>query len=296
MQATGIRVFSILQKDVEVSLYDIADIHLLNRGFSKSHLLRDIKRIQDDPYALFFIGGDYGDFIHPTDKRFDPTCFDEDLRVIDMTQIGAKIVDLMVEYFSPIRHKCLGVLIGNHEKQYINRQSQEFIHGHLCSELQAPNMMYSGFCDIYFVHKPKIKMPALEFTEQIPTDYLAKLRVFVHHGMGAANTAGGKINKLKSLVDMVDADLVMMGHVHEQFAKTFLRLRPNHNCTVIGEKPIMGMITGSYLKTYAPDFVGYGEMRAYAPATLGATRAVYNPYTMELIVENKASRVGESGT
>lgn len=44
---------------------------------------------------------------------------------------------------------------------------------------------------------------------------------------------------------------VMMGHVHEQFAKAFLRLTPNHNCTSIGQKITMGLITGSYGRLHA---------------------------------------------
>lgn len=293
MEASGIRIINIPQRDIDISFYDIADIHLLNRGFSKTHLMRDISRIHNDSNAFFFIGGDYGDFIHPSDKRFDPTCFDEDLKVIDLTRMGAKIVELMIEYFKPIKDRCCGILIGNHEKQYINRQSQEFIHSELCSALGAPNMGYSGFCDVYFVHNHRLKKPTLTVTDIIPDKYISKVRIFIHHGMGAANTAGGKINKLKSLVDMVDADLVMMGHVHEQFTKAFLRLTTNYNCTTIEEKPVMGLITGSYLKTYAQGFTGYGEMRAYFPATLGATRATYNPAIMEMSVENKVRNVGK---
>jgi hypothetical protein len=156
-------------------------------------------------------------------------------------------------------------------------------------------MGYSGWADLYFIHNPRVKGSVMYAPGEPPKAYNARLRCFIHHGMGAANTAGGKINKLKQLVDMVEADLVMLGHVHEQFAKAFIRLQPDETCTEIGSKITMGLITGSYLKTYASGYTGYGEVGGYAPTTMGATRARYCPLTRSLTVENRADSVGQKG-
>jgi len=296
MEASGIRIIYYRDKNAEFSFYDIADIHFLNRGCSKIHVKKDVDRIQKDPLAYFAIGGDYGDFINVSDKRFDASAFDTELKVNDLNILGSKIVELMREYYSPISDRCIGVLWGNHDKKYLSIKSQETIHNEVCDQLNAPNMGYSGFVDIYFVHNPRMPKPSkLIIAFNPPEKFTAKLRIFIHHGSGAANTAGGKINRLKAFVDMVDADLVMMGHVHEQMAKQFLRLLPNHDCTEIGQKVTMGLITGSYLKTYAPDFTGYGEIAGYAPAALGATRARYIPAEMSLTVENRGENVGTRG-
>lgn len=295
MEASGCRIVRYGKQDAEFSIYDVADIHLLNRGVSKSHLQRDIQRINSDPYALFFEGGDYADWIFPGDKRFDPEAFDEDIRVVDLTQLGAVIAKMIINLFTPIRKKCLGMLIGNHEFKAMNQKSQTFVHDYICDELKVPNMRFSGFTDVYFVHEPGYRGVGMAFSNSPPKKFNARLRVFVHHGMGAANTAGGKINKLKALVDMVDADLVMMGHVHEQYAKAFLKLVPNQDCSEIGQKVTMGLITGSYLRTYAPGFTGYGEIKGYSATTLGATRAKYIPSGRILTVENRADNVGTMG-
>jgi hypothetical protein len=258
--------------------------------------MRDIETIRQDPYALWFEGGDYADWISPNDKRFDPSAYDPGIKVVDLAELGAVVTRWMLGYYYPIRKKCLGMLIGNHEFCYMSRGSEVFIHEYLCKKMGVPNMRFSGFTDIYFVHDDGLTVPArMHCADNPPERFTARLRIFIHHGMGAANTAGGKINKLKALVDMVDADLVMMGHVHEQFAKAFLRMVPNHDCSEIGHKITMGMITGSYLRTYAPGFTGYGEIRGYAPATLGATRARYIPETRSLTVENRADNVGLAG-
>ncbi len=295
MEASGCRIIKYGRAKAEFSIYDVADIHWLNRGVSKQHLFRDIQRIKDDPYALFFEGGDYADWIFPNDKRFDAAAFDEDVRVIDLNELGAMVAKAIIKIFMPVRHKCLGMLIGNHEFKALSRNSEMYIHTSICKALKSPNMRFSGFTDLYFIHIPAFKGCKMQYADNPPKKFTARLRCFIHHGMGAANTAGGKINKLKSLVDMVDADLVMMGHVHEQFAKAFLKLVPNDNCSDIGQKVTMGLITGSYLRTYAPGFTGYGEIKGYQPTTMGATRARYIPAERVLTVENRADGVGKKG-
>lgn len=295
MEASGCRIVQYGKEKAEFSIYDVSDIHLLNRGCSKTHLVKDLKKIQDDTYALYFEGGDYADWIFPGDKRFDAESFDEDVRVIDLSKLGALVAQMIIDYFRPIKRKCLGFLIGNHEFTAMNRNSQMFVHDDICKRLNVPNMRFSGFTDVYFCYQPGFKGCKVIYSTVPPRKFTAKLRIFVHHGMGAANTAGGKINKLKALVDMVDADLVMMGHVHEQFAKAFLKLVPNHDCSDIGQKVTMGLITGSYLKTYAPGFTGYGEIKGYSATTLGATRARYIPSERILTVENRADNVGLKG-
>lgn len=296
MEASGCRIITYGREGAEFSIYDVADIHLLNRGISKTHLYRDLERINTDPYAFFFVGGDYADWIFPSDKRFDPSAFGEDVLVNDLSELGAFTARAICGLFKPIHKKCLGFMTGNHEQMAMTHNSEMFIHEQICRTLKVPNMRFSGFTDLYFCHDPGFRGGCvMRYSDTPPEKYTARLRCFVHHGMGAANTAGGKINKLKQLVDLVEADLVMMGHVHEQFAKAFLKLTPNDDCSEIGQKVTMGLITGSYLRTYAPDFTGYGETRGYSATTLGATRARYIPSEMSLTVENRADGVGKRG-
>jgi len=313
VEASGCRIITYGRWDAEFSIYDVSDIHYLNAGFLKSRLEKDLEIIDYDTYALFFEGGDYGDWIAINDPRFDREAvaqvllseIDPSLTVQDLlsgrtatnqfTILATLISKFMIRTFIARRRKCLGFLIGNHDWKYLTRHSELKVHEMICKTLRVPNMGFSGWCDLYFVYVKGFRGCRVVNTTVPPKKFTARLRCFIHHGMGAANTAGGKINKLKQLVDMVEADLVMMGHVHEQFAKAFLRLEPNHNCTEIGQKVTMGLITGSYLRTYAPGFTGYGEVAGYSPTTMGATRARYTPANMSLTVENRADNVGLKG-
>jgi len=295
MEASGCRIIKYGKEDAEFHIYDVADIHWLNRGVSKKHLKRDIATIKKYKYAIYYVGGDYADWIFPSDPRFDPAAFDTEIKVNDLNQLASLVAQAIIQIFEPIKTKCLGMLIGNHEHKALTHRSEMYVHNHICNALGVPNMRFSGWTDLYFVHEPGFDGCEITPSNQPPEKFTARLRCFIHHGAGAANTAGGKINRLKSLVDMVEADLVMMAHVHEQFAKAFLRLQPNESCTQIGQKVTMGLITGSYLTTYPPGFTSYGEVKAYQPATIGATRARYIPVERSLTVENRADNVGMKG-
>lgn len=293
MEAAGMRCLSYGKKDAVFSIYDIADIHWGIRGCAKWHLQRDIETITKDPYSVWLCGGDYLDCIMPGDKRFDPEALDEDIKVNDLSRISALLASSLTRQFLPIKGKCLGWCIGNHELVHMTRQSEMFIHEEICRVLKVPNMRYSGWVDLYFVHDSLLgKRVKLETIPVPPKSYEAKLRIFVHHGAGAAATAGGKINMLKRAVDNSNADLVMVSHLHEQIAKPFVRLEPNEDCSEIKERVTMGLITGSYLRIYGPGYTSYGEQRLYAPTTLGATRAKYSPLNKTLIVENRADGIG----
>lgn len=295
MEVTGCRIVKYGKLDAEFSLYDMADLHLGTRGCAKDYIRRDIERIKSDTYSMFFVGGDYADWVMPGDPRFDPEAYSMDIKVNDLAKIAAFLTDELVGLFSPVRQKCLGFLLGNHELKHMSRNSEMFVHEDICKRLRVPNMRYSGWCDVYFVHEPGFRGCRITHSAVPPEDFMSRLRVLVHHGVGAANTAGGKLNKLKNLVDSVEADLIMMGHVHEQFAKSFTRLFPNEDCSKIKSKVTMGLITGSYLRIYGPGYTSYGEQWGYFPTSLGATRARFCPRTRALIVENRADNIGLAG-
>jgi len=295
MQPTGARLILYGDEQAEFSLYDLADIHFGNRSCSKHVLEKDVGRINTDPYSFWALGGDYADFIHWTDARFDPECVDDEMKVNDMAELSAYLLRGVTKFLSPIAPKCLGACIGNHEYRYLTQQSQSDVHRALCEKLDCQDLKYSGWFDLFFHYMPGmtgcqlVKRPT---PEMVRKEGQVRLRVFIHHGFSGANTPGGKMNALKRALDMVDADLVMLGHLHEQIAKATVRLGVDDLCSTVTHRTSLGMITGTYMRTYAMNQSGYGEVRGYPPTTLGATRAVFSPSKMTLTVENRADGVG----
>lgn len=253
---------------------------------------KDREEIKKDPFSLWVEPGDYCDWIVPGDKRWDPASFDEKVKVNDLTSFAAHCSKQIIKDFEPIKKKGLGFGIGNHDLVYLSRNSEIQIHQEICDALEVPNLGYSGWFDLYFVYENGFKGVAIKVGNKPPKHYRAKLRVMTHHGIGAAATAGGKMNALKRIVDMVDADLVITGHLHEEIAKKFIRLFPNANCDTIESKTTMGLISSSYLRTYAQDYISYGERKGYAPTSLGASSARYRPLIKRLSVEIASDGVG----
>lgn len=296
MEFTGIRNIYYGKPDAEFKIYDVADMHFTNIAVSWDHIHRDIDLIARDPYSLWVCGGDWADWHLPSHPYFDAEAFSDDFTVRELAKYSAKVTGKIIELYKPIAPKCLGWCYGNHDHNYMTRANQMSIQDILCDELNVQSMRYSGWFYLYFIPTKGLRRPVKIVQTWEPPEYFKScIRVFVHHGKGAAASVGGKMNSLRDVVSVVDADLVMTSHLHTQLAMPFVKITANENCSQPVAKTTMGLITGTYLRNYQPGHTGYGEKKAYAATTLGATRARYIPSEMTMIVEQRADNVGIRG-
>lgn len=264
-------------------IWNISDCHLLAKGCAEDLLKRDLKKIEADPFSFWLGGGDYCDFIGHTDKRFDPDAIAEWVPVSQLGDLGAYGMRKIRDLFMPIKHKCLGLVIGNHEKHYELFNKHSSLHGWLCSELGVPNLEYSAMFDIVFHRTPKVKIPALRQDTPSHNDASSNaFRVFVHHGAGAACTPAGKLNRLVGFMQAFRADIYFIGHVHDKTARREPCLGADANCTKIRQFDRLGLISGSYLKTYNEGSTSYGEMKGYRPVSLGSAICEITPATRHM--------------
>jgi len=237
---------------------------------------RDIKRIKDDPAAFWVGGGDYADYIGFTDARFDPDCVAENIKISDLGKLGKKMIDTVIELFRPIKHKCLGLLFGNHEAKYERWNEQQGLHHYMCVQLGVPDLGYSALFDVHFCRVPKRKIqlsrkaPGIGFPSE-------RFRFYVHHGAGFATTPAGKLTRLIRFMTYFDADIFMVGHVHDQEGRREVTIGADARCRKLIQHHKLGLISGGYLKTYTENVTGYGEMRGYGPTSLGSSRVFITP-------------------
>jgi len=144
------------------------------------------------------------------------------------------------------------------------------------------NLQYSALFDVVFCVTKRVKAPELRQQPPAGKGQRQQFRVFAHHGAGYAQTPGGKLNKLIQFMQSFDADLYFIGHVHDQVARREPALTANTDCTRIMERQRLGMVSGSYLKTYQQGSTSYGEQRGYRPTALGAAVARITPATREM--------------
>ena len=79
-------------------------------------------------------------------------------------------------------------------------------------------------------------------------------------------------------MEFFDADIFMLGHVHDQKGQRLVSVGASADCSKLVEKDRIGVISGSYLLTYKQDITTYGEKRGYRPVKLGAVSVDITPY------------------
>lgn len=273
MEVTGKRYIVYSERDAVIRLTAISDVHLFNRGCSEDKLQADINAVADNPYNYWLSLGDLCDWIGIGDKRFDPEAVAFFATVRDLGNLGTVGRDTLVERFRPIHDRCLGVGVGNHELSYMRHQNQQRLIEDMADMMGTWYLGYSSFTDVVMIYSPQSKgCPKLvRSLSDVPKgqDHFT-VRVYTHHGHGYARSQGGKMNKLVDFMRMSDADITFCGHLHDQIIKTIVRLRSDPACNRIIAIPQIGVMTGSYLRTYAQGHIGYGEVKAYDPTPLGA--------------------------
>jgi len=150
----------------------------------------------------------------------------------------------------------------------------------------VPDLRYCALLDIVFQRRARIKKPMLSLTVSSPSSThdgnSSSFRVFAHHGAGYATTPGGKLNRLVQFMQSFDADIYYCGHVHDHVARKEPAIGADRTCKKLIERLRIGVISGSYLKTYHQGTTTYGEQRGYRPTSLGAAVVSICPETRKL--------------
>ena len=285
MEASGKRYIVHPSRSDEFTIWNITDTHIGNAGVAMGKLLADIEAIRNDPYSFWVGGGDFAEYISPTDPRFDPDCVDQQLKPRDFGKLGVVLTEKVASIFAPIKHKCIGLVFGNHEAKYMKHNNQSDLHGHLCSMLRVPNLGNCGFFDLVFVRNSRIKTPTMSLTDAATSHTRASFRGVIHHGVSGATSHIGKAKSLERAMGIFDADFYMLGHVHGQAIYPLVTIGANNDCTKIVERVRYGIISGTYLRTYTQGVCGYGEQKMYAPTLLGASFIRINPETRQMRAE-----------
>lgn len=251
-------------------IWAIGDLHLYNRACIESEIDLMIDEIKNDPHALWIGLGDYADCITMYDKRFDAQEVAPSKREKFFERLPARIVEDVCAKFEPIAKQCLGLGRGNHEDTMETRHDIALTKD-VCENLGVRYLDYCSIFDLVF-KSPREK---------------AVFKIFTHHGAGFATTTGGKINKLKKVMtEVIEADIYLMGHSHEQMDLPLVHLYQDADGT-LRQKKKLGVITGAYLATYREGCTSYGEKKLYSPVALGSVAVTIVPGTRRLGVEKR---------
>jgi hypothetical protein len=161
------------------------------------------------------------------------------------------------EMVAPIKHRCLGLVEGNHENTIENKYHLR-VHNSLCEKLQHNkwdlNLGYSA------IIKLRIKR----------SQHSKVIKIYVHHGAGGGRKLGGKVNRIEDMsTSFPYCDIYCMGHVHDRIAFVRAALDACERSDELYSVNRAFGITGTFKKTYQEGTHGYGERAQYPSTSLG---------------------------
>jgi hypothetical protein len=254
----------------EIKLYLLGDIHAGTIHCVEHEVKRKVDEIKNSKNTYWLGMGDYAEFITPKDKRFDPS-LKSIAEWVETDNLGHSQTKRLTELFVPIKHKCIGLLYGNHENS-IRIFNHENVQQNLCDALKVDNLGYSCFIRFHFQRENSTERHLITgaFT----------------HGSSGAITEGAKLMALMRWMKSMDADIYGYAHLHDYLEKSYSRMvviDKGNKQGKIKSKVVSGVTTGSWFRTYTQGVqASYGEQKCYPPTEICCAMFTINPNTNEI--------------
>lgn len=179
------------------TIHHLTDLHMDDSDHAEKELLARIKEIEEDPFALWIGGGDYGSLILPNDPRYQTSRTDTAHRLPD------RYIENLEECFQAIRGKCLGLGTGNHEAT-IGKYYHRGVVPEVASRLSIAHKYIGvrGWCVVVFEYDQR----------RVP------LKCFQYHGWSAGRLKGRKALQAERDLGAWNADAFFLGHDHQPYS------------------------------------------------------------------------------
>lgn len=208
-----VRITENVAQNGVLRLHHITDIHAGAPDFAEQELQERVALIKKDPSSRWVMGGDGGDLIRHSDRRYSPTELDMRYRMATDVRLATK--EHLVELLEPIADKCWGWADGNHE-----RAMDEHNGGHfgveVCCDLGVEDKFvgYNGFVHVMS-------------TIGGSTTRIAQL-IDLQHGWQAGRLKGAPLVQAERELGITGADIVLRGHNHSPMGHVFMTRDVTH--------------------------------------------------------------------
>lgn len=261
-------------------LYPFFDAHLGAVESSENALRKKVEECANrGKFGLALGGGDWMDCITSKDRRWSGTGLApwvEKSNIVDSQKRHCE------EMFKPLKeqNQLIAIGTGNHE-ELIHRVYDDDVTRNLCREMNVPYAGYQAFILLKFIRSGRT------------THFLT---IHSWHGAGSAQTEGARLMRLVRLVNDIEADIYLMGHLHAMTSHTPDRLILRNGR--VKSVKLAATICGSWVKTYNQADEGeiqdptYGEEKGYKPSRIGmpiikiVPDNYNNPYEQEFVIES----------
>jgi len=242
---------SIQAKNNEITLVPFGDVH---RGFPSVETKETLEALQDLQQWVLKTPNVYvlgmGDYMENSTRTSVGT------GVYDQLMTPAEQFEVATEYLKPIADAglLLGLLTGNHEER-TRKASGIDPSKQMASLLSVPYYQYSAYIRVQF--------PGCKHSHKI----------YAEHGSGGASLTRTRMAKAEKLARTADADIYLMGHVHDLFAWEVPLERFDFRNKRIVTVPQYFGLTGHWLERKG----SYAEMMSYPPTRPGYMKIHIRP-------------------
>lgn len=262
-------------KKKAIRLHHICDTHLGAPDVDEKALKERVALIEGDPNARWTFGGDGGDLIKFSDRRYQPDELHHRYR--QATDMRYATMEHLLEVFTPIKDKCWGLCDGNHERKFDEVNGGKF-GCELACNLGVPDRWvdYRGFISVN-LHLTK--------TQRLP------MLIDLQHGWQAGRRTGAPQNQAELELGFTEADIVLRGHSHAPFAHPFVTLGVssgmrarvrrrtryvvNGGCWRLGYRDNLPPVNGDRLSEVEGSL--WAERKGYRPSPIGGPVLVIRP-------------------
>jgi len=235
-----------------------SDHHWDNPDSDRAMILRHLKEAKERNAAVFMIGDFYCAMQGKYDKRSDKSKIREEHKT-------GKYLDSLVEtgadWLRPFAEQIKIIGLGNHETSIQNRHETNIIE-RLVERLNIGNKQkvymggYGGYIRLNFVHSAG--------GNRFP------LNIKYYHGSGGGGpVTKGVIQSQRQAVFTPDADIVISGHVHEQYTICHMQERLNDSGKIV-LKEQWHVRMPTYKDEYKDGYGGWHIETGKPPKPIGA--------------------------
>lgn len=228
----------------EAKLIPVGDIHLGDPSCDTKLLEGTIDYIKNSKDTISIGMGDYMNCATTTSVS--------DTYLSKMTP--QQEYNAILEYLTPIKHKLVGLLIGNHEWRVWKESGVNLVKT-LAKDLEIPYLGWAVFLKVSVGTNPDPRRNQ---------SYV----IYATHGNSSAWTPEGKIRAVRRLAEGFNADVYLMGHLHDVAVEIDERLAVDKRLKCTKRKKSYYVITGHFLDYQD----SYAEMKAMKPSKKGVPK------------------------
>lgn len=203
------------KKDFEQSFLMSSDHHIDNPKADRNLIRKVFKEAKErDAKHLMF-----GDIFCAMQGKYDKRSSKSDIRPEHNNgNYLDSLVNTTADFFEPYKDDIVLITPGNHETS-IQRKHETNLTKRLAERIDTNVGTYSGYVQFIFEHESG--------------GGIRRVTLFYTHGYGGGGpVTKGVIQSNRKACYVVDADIVVSGHIHDEWILTIMQERINHEGTL----------------------------------------------------------------